>query len=313
MKIDHCLILAAGFGTRMGPIGSSLPKVLWPVFEKNLLHLQILYAKKIGVKKIYINLHHQSTQIKHFIESLHDHQVKILEELPEILDIGGGIHNLASQVEVNYQGTLLVLNSDQFLIFPEVYFEQGLKKIENHTTCLFGIQVDKSGKYNQTVIDENGYLQKIVPEKEVVENQFWTYSGLALVNLARLRTNKGSSKFFDTVAPFKNESVPFIKLEKLSYWDFGTVARYQSSMFSILKKIATRQSDSFIEFLFFCKAVLPEKISPDGYNSQSRGVIDLTDGTMTAFPGSIILQKTSTSIPKDKAVVVFGSVQTELL
>jgi len=41
MQIDYCLILAAGFGTRMGKIGKKLPKVHGPDFEKSLLELQV--------------------------------------------------------------------------------------------------------------------------------------------------------------------------------------------------------------------------------------------------------------------------------
>jgi mannose-1-phosphate guanylyltransferase len=60
MKVDYCLILAAGFGTRMGLIGKSLPKVMWPIFEKTLLETQIIYARKFNPRKIYINVHHQA-------------------------------------------------------------------------------------------------------------------------------------------------------------------------------------------------------------------------------------------------------------
>ena len=55
MKIDYCLILAAGFGSRMGEIGKILPKVLWHIFEKSLLELEIEYARSLGIKKIFIN------------------------------------------------------------------------------------------------------------------------------------------------------------------------------------------------------------------------------------------------------------------
>ena len=56
MKIDYALLLAAGYGTRMGIIGKELPKVLWPVYEKTLLELQVDYLKELGVKNIFLNI-----------------------------------------------------------------------------------------------------------------------------------------------------------------------------------------------------------------------------------------------------------------
>ena len=45
MKVDNALILAAGKGTRMGNVGKILPKVIWPIFEKTILELEVAYAK----------------------------------------------------------------------------------------------------------------------------------------------------------------------------------------------------------------------------------------------------------------------------
>ena len=47
MKVNKALILSAGFGTRMGEIGKTLPKILWPIFDKSLLELQVLYLKEM--------------------------------------------------------------------------------------------------------------------------------------------------------------------------------------------------------------------------------------------------------------------------
>ncbi len=306
MKIDRCLILAAGFGTRMGPIGERLPKVLWPIFEKPLLHLQILYAKSLGVNQIYINLFHQKDQIKSFIYSLNDPQVKILEEAPQILDIGGGVHNLARQAEVDYQGNLLILNSDQFLLFPTHFMEEALKKLQNHDACLFGIEVEKTGKYNQTLVSSNGYLEKIIPLNDVTVEKYWTYSGISLVNLARLKKSTGPSPFFESVAPFQRLPIPFIGLSEISYWDFGTKERYHRSMFNLLNLIAKKHYDVFIEFLLKEKSLELDWLKSDSYHSLSSGVIDLDGGETLASSGSIIIKKPISRLIEDKSFLVYG-------
>jgi NDP-sugar pyrophosphorylase family protein len=122
MQIDYALILSAGLGTRMGAIGKKIPKVLWPLYFKTLLELQIRYCQERGVKKIYINTHFLHDEIVKFLEnSKLQGLVTILYEDP-LLDSGGAIHNLANRAEINYNGNLLLVNGDQFLFFNDDYW-----------------------------------------------------------------------------------------------------------------------------------------------------------------------------------------------
>ncbi len=68
MQVKNALILAAGKGTRMGEIGKRLPKVLWPIFEKSALELEVAYAKELGAENIYINSHHYTDELLSFVE-----------------------------------------------------------------------------------------------------------------------------------------------------------------------------------------------------------------------------------------------------
>ena len=51
MQVDYVLVLAAGKGTRMGEIGKKIPKVIWPIFNKSILELEVLHAKKYCKQK----------------------------------------------------------------------------------------------------------------------------------------------------------------------------------------------------------------------------------------------------------------------
>lgn len=280
MKIDYCLILAAGFGTRMGEIGKILPKVLWPVFEKSLLELEIEYARSLGIKKIFINLHHQADIIQKFLNQIDHHDITVLFE-PEILDVGGAVHNLANHKSVNYNGNLLILNSDQFLFFDKKYFLDGLKLIQSHASCLFMIQVDKAGKYNKVDIKEDtsgSYFKNIIPASEVKEDKFWTYSGNSLVNLGKISPIQGKTNFYQTVAIYDRESVPVLKLTKLSYWDFGTLSRYVDSLIKIINCVKNNEADEFINFLVRVNALHLTKLDQvcQSYNSSRANVLDFS-------------------------------------
>lgn len=239
MQIDYALILSAGLGTRMGEIGKRIPKVLWPIYFKPLLELQIRYCQDMGIKKIYINTHYLHDAIVEFLQSsnLLD-SVTVLHENP-LLDSGGAIHNLAARHEVAYHGNLLLVNGDQFLFFEEKFWQEALSRIQECRAVLFGIRVDKNSGYNETVTEKNRLVE--IRKNTQKNNDYVTYSGLGLLNLEGLRPVAGVSRFFETVADFKSQSVELVVPSAFEYWDFGTADIYAQNIFK-LKISGERQS-----------------------------------------------------------------------
>lgn len=62
-------ILAAGFGTRLNPITTHIPKALVPVAGKPLLARALDFLKNHGFESIGVNSHYLSAQIEQFRES----------------------------------------------------------------------------------------------------------------------------------------------------------------------------------------------------------------------------------------------------
>lgn len=240
MQIDYALILSAGLGTRMGEIGKKLPKVLWPVYFKTLLVLQIRYCEDLGVKQIYINTHFLHDEIAAFLKTSGlDEKVVVLHEDP-LLDSGGAIHNLAVRTEVGYKGNLLLVNGDQFLFFQKNLWNEALSKINHCRAVLFGINVSKESAYNETVLN-NGRLIEI--KKNLEKNRdYVTYSGLGLLNLNGLKAVPGISRFFETVANYKEENVQFVTAAQCEYWDFGTADIYAENVLK-LSQAAIRETE----------------------------------------------------------------------
>lgn len=279
MRIDHCLILAAGFGTRMGTIGQKLPKVLWPVFEKSLLELQVAYARSLGIDKIYINLHYMGEQIEEYCKTRPAFEgVQFLWEKPEILDIGGAIHNLASLPNVKYKGKLLVLNADQFFYLKKEELERILKPYEKYAGVLFSYWVNSSLGYNALEIDANRLVKNIIKNKDIEPNHsIETYTGISYIDLAQLTKTPGVSPFFESVCPFTKKEIPAILLENVDYWDFGTVKRYWETCFNILRTYKTRSTHPFLRFLVQEKALKTWKIDLQNtsYHAKAPHVINL--------------------------------------
>jgi NDP-sugar pyrophosphorylase family protein len=284
MQIDYCLILAAGFGTRMGAIGQKLPKVLWPVFEKTLLELQVAYARSLGIKKIYINLHYMGEEIETFCKtkSIFD-DVVFLWEKPEILDIGGAIHNLACRREVQYNGRLLVLNSDQFFYIQKQEMESFLSSHSKAPCLLFSYWVNSRLGYNALDLDEKRYLKGIIKNKDIAsETKIETYTGISLIDLSQLEQIKGVSSFFDSVAIFKEKKIPTVLLENIDYWDFGTVKRYWETTFRILETYRENSLHPFLRFLVNEKALKTWKINLQtlSYHAKAPAVINLAPDSL---------------------------------
>jgi NDP-sugar pyrophosphorylase family protein len=296
MQIDYCLILAAGFGTRMGAIGKVLPKVLWPVFEKSLLYLQVAYARSLGVKKIFINLHFMGEEIEQFCrqhEGFED--VEFLWERPEILDIGGAVHNLAAQPAVKYKGKLLVLNADQFFYIQPEELKRILKPYAKFPVVLFSYWVNSSLGYNALEIDEQRMVKAIVKNKDLPpEQRIETYTGISLVDLAQLDKVSGKSAFFESVCIFEQRQTPAILLEKIDYWDFGTTRRYWESSFKILSTYRNNANHPFLRFLIRERALKSWKIGlqNNSYNARSAEVINLdAEEEIKELGPSIILSR----------------------
>lgn len=236
MQVDYALILSAGLGTRMGEIGQVLPKVMWPIFSKTLLALQIDYCRDLGINNIYINVHFLANDITKHVETIAKDDVKltILHENP-LLDSGGAIHNLAKRVEVNYRGNLLLVNGDQFLLFPKETYNRAFQMLTRPETraSLFGIRVEKTANYNETIL-ENELLKGI--QKNTSGRGYITYSGLGIVKLDGLMPVEGISKFFQTVVNYKAEKTYMITPENFEYWDFGTAEIYCRNILRIAKR-----------------------------------------------------------------------------
>jgi NDP-sugar pyrophosphorylase family protein len=228
MAIKQAYILAAGKGTRMGDIGMVLPKILWPAFGRTLLDWQIYYLDKLGIEKIFINVHHCSGLIKEFISRTQSKaKVFILEE-EVLLGSGGAIHNLLGHPSVDQEAPLLLINGDQFLFLNESEIKNGLREITDGKVHLFCIPYEFE-EYNQVVL-KNARLIEIIKGTNSALPKI-TFSGVSLLNLKKMIVQPGVSSFFDSVADYKVNSrdISATVVNAEQYIDFGTLERYAQS------------------------------------------------------------------------------------
>lgn len=222
MNIDHTFLLSAGLGTRMGEIGTKFPKPLWPIFNHSILDTEYLFWADKVRSNFYFNSHHCRDVLVKNIE--YKNELKELYE-GDLLHVGGAVYNFTSCV--SNQGTMLMINADQFLHFDNEILESGLEKLKSHPVVLFGIKVKSGQGYNETIL-KDGLLTEI--DKEPTAKTFLTYSGVALINLDELNYLPGPQNFFNTIADYKSKDVYMIEVNDYEYMDFGTLERYASSL-----------------------------------------------------------------------------------
>ncbi|AYF45972.1 nucleotidyl transferase domain protein [Halobacteriovorax sp. BALOs_7] len=218
--IKTCFIASAGFGTRMGELGKVIPKPLWPFLNLKMLDLQVAYARNLGCENIYINSHHCHEEM---LDWAKDKNVTLLYE-PEILGSGGCIHNLKKVVD---NEIILIINSDQFYFFD---FENIKSDYYNLERCdavahLYAINVDGNSSYNETVL-KDGHLIDIIPHEG--SGDYFTYSGVGLINLGKVNYTPGSSGFFKTVCDYKSSNVLMSLPDNPVFLDLGTLDKYLS-------------------------------------------------------------------------------------
>ncbi|MEM7744676.1 MAG: nucleotidyltransferase family protein [Pseudomonadota bacterium] len=110
---NTAMILAAGFGTRMGALTQERPKPLMHVGGGTLIDHTLDLANDAGVTDAVINLHYRGPQIRAHLADRTMPKISFSEESPEILDTGGGLVQARPMLGV---APFFALNSDNVFV-----------------------------------------------------------------------------------------------------------------------------------------------------------------------------------------------------
>jgi mannose-1-phosphate guanylyltransferase len=113
----RALILAAGFGTRLGKLTENSPKALVEVGGKSILDHNIRKLLSAGISEILINTHYLSDQVEDYLKKQTYHELVATVFEPSLLGTAG-------TVRANWD----FFNDDDFLVMHgDNYFEAELK------------------------------------------------------------------------------------------------------------------------------------------------------------------------------------------
>ncbi|MGA1868962.1 MAG: phosphotransferase [bacterium] len=239
MKLN-AFILAAGFGQRLRPISSIIPKPLFPLLGRPLIAYVLDKLLDLPVEKIGINLHHLGVQVQQWVElSTLDDRVRFFPEDP-IMGTGGALYNAREFLK---EKSFIVHNSDVLCNLDIRAFYHHHRKNNNMVT----LAVHNVHKYNQVGIDEKGKFMCVGKEgRERKVKRFVTFTGIALYEPEFLGyLPDGFSPITETWcnASEAGEKIGTFDVSHSRWRDMGTIDVYVDT---IVEELSQRSSDRFI-------------------------------------------------------------------
>jgi NDP-sugar pyrophosphorylase family protein len=106
------MILAAGYGTRLGDLTAVRPKPMLPICGAPLVRWAVLWLRAQGVREIVINLHHLGEQIAEELGdgSALDVAIAYSHEHGLILGTGGGLRQARPLLDDGHETPIVVVN-----------------------------------------------------------------------------------------------------------------------------------------------------------------------------------------------------------
>jgi NDP-sugar pyrophosphorylase family protein len=90
------MILAAGLGTRLGPLTDDCPKALVEISGRTLLQIALSRLRSFGVREVIVNVYHFADMIQEYLKTNDNFGMSIEISREEVLlDTGGGLKKAA--------------------------------------------------------------------------------------------------------------------------------------------------------------------------------------------------------------------------
>ncbi len=160
MKLNKAVIIAAGKGTRLNPITSTIPKPMIPIGGKPLLEHSILSLKEVGITEILLIVGYREEMIKtYFGNGTNKFNVNI-DYITQDEHLGTA-HAVGFAEEFVGTDNFLLMYGDLFAD-PIVYREIFKNYEKNQNEGLISLyEVSHPQEYGIISLDSDGYVEKI--------------------------------------------------------------------------------------------------------------------------------------------------------
>ena len=200
------MILAAGFGKRLGHLTQSTPKPLIKVKGQPLIKYHLSKLLAADYSQIVINTHYLSDEIINYVENEFNNDPRIIFSIEkEILGTGGGIKKALHHFG---NDDFLVLNSD-------IYSDLDYKYFKSFTSpTLFAVETKNQGDFN---------IKNSKVCLETTKN--YTWMGFSVVN-AEVFNHVAHIKFHycdNCIKRHASSNNLYAEIPKINWYDVGTI------------------------------------------------------------------------------------------
>ncbi len=233
-KAINVFILAAGFGERLQPVTSHIPKPLIPILGKPVLLSVLERVSSLPLNKIGINLHHKKEMIQDWVKQCpFDGKITLFPE-EQALGTGGALKNAERFLS---ESAFLVHNSD---ILSDMELQ---KLLEYHFSSgnIVTLAVHDHPKFNNVFVDNKGFLQDVgtVLKPAHISCQRTAFTGIAVYESGFLRfLPDGQCSVVEAwlKAVKSGRSIGTYDVTGCYWSDIGTPDAYARAVFDALKR-----------------------------------------------------------------------------
>ncbi|NOY37330.1 MAG: NTP transferase domain-containing protein [Chlorobi bacterium] len=223
------MILAAGLGTRLGPVTRDTPKALVDFHGFALLEIVIRRLIQAGFDDMVVNVHHYADSIRRYLEEKENFgiHISLSEEQPQPLETGGAVKFALPMLE-KAEG-ILVHNVDVLTDLPlDDFFNMAMKE---NIPAVLSVRERKATRY--LLADERMLLcgwedprsgkRKVVrkPEGEIKR---YGFSGIQVIrkrafNMMPVKNIFSLTEFYLNLA--RNDRVKLVPYLQGFWYDIG--------------------------------------------------------------------------------------------
>ena len=234
----HCIILAAGFATRLYPLTKNIPKALLPVKGRALIDYlieDVLKQKEISQITLITNDTFFSLFKKHIQNAFPEKNIEVLNnKISDVSQKNGAIKDLLHVIETkNINEDILVFASDTYTSLKLQDLIRFYKQFKSITTAVFdGKDIERiRNKLGCMVIEKNKVISFIEKPKDppstlmAIPFYIIPHTKIPLISSYLMEGSADAPGHFISWA-VKNDSVYSLNIGTGYYYDVGTIEQY---------------------------------------------------------------------------------------
>jgi mannose-1-phosphate guanylyltransferase len=152
----RAIILAAGFGTRLGTLGEERPKPMFPVCDIPLVRYAFALLRGHGVTEICVNLHHRGAWIE---AELGDQVLYSREEV--LLGTGGGLVRMGDWLTRGGRDPFFVVNG-KLLVDADLHLLRARHQRSDAAATMLLRETADAARWGAIDVDDDGRVTSII-------------------------------------------------------------------------------------------------------------------------------------------------------